>query len=225
MKLFHSLILFSVLFWSGLQWQSRATWNYRDSHSTNRTVLCNSAVVCYIFVFNWLWQLGAGGGGELVWGEGGLGSNIKMMMTSYLEAGPVCVPQVKHGNIFSLTFITARKRSLRRLCFYTCLSVILFMGGSATVQAGIADPPWPHLPGSDPPGPDTPPGAHPPRSRLPQSRPPPEQTPPRAEPPPPEQTLPRSSASWEIRPTSGRYASYWNAYLFYNEISIQWSWN
>ena len=26
-------------------------------------------------------------------------------------------------------FFTVRKRSLRRLCFYTCLSVILFMGG------------------------------------------------------------------------------------------------
>ena len=28
-----------------------------------------------------------------------------------------------------------------------------------------------------------------------------------------EQTPPRSSACWEIRTTSGRYASYWNAYL------------
>ena len=29
-------------------------------------------------------------------------------------------------------FITARKRSLRRLCFYTCLSVILFTGGEGS---------------------------------------------------------------------------------------------
>ena len=37
---------------------------------------------------------------------------------------------------------TDRKRSLRRLCFYTCLPVILFTGGgSASVHAGIADPP------------------------------------------------------------------------------------
>ena len=56
-------------------------------------------------------------------------------------------------------FVTARKRSLRRLCFYTCLSVILFTGGSASVHAGIADPP----------------GADTPRSRHPT-----EQTPPRA---------------------------------------------
>ena len=32
---------------------------------------------------------------------------------------------------------------------------------------------------------------------------------------PPEQTPPRSSACWEIRATSLRYASYWNIYLFY----------
>ena len=50
---------------------------------------------------------------------------------------------------------TARKRSLRRLCFYICLSVILSTGsGSASVHAGIADPL----------------GAHPPRSTPPQSR-------------------------------------------------------
>ena len=67
-------------------------------------------------------------------------------------------------------FVTARKRSLRRLCFYTCLSVILFTGGggSASVHAGI----------------------HPARSRDPQYM--------------------RSACS-EIRTTSGRYASYWNA--------------
>ena len=33
------------------------------------------------------------------------------------------------GICFNYIF-TARKRSLRRLCFYTCLSVILFTGGS-----------------------------------------------------------------------------------------------
>ena len=34
-------------------------------------------------------------------------------------------------------FITARKRSLRRLCFYTCLSVILFTGGSRPRPGGV----------------------------------------------------------------------------------------
>ena len=50
--------------------------------------------------------------------------------------------------IYSLWLITTRKRSLRRLCFCTCLSVILFTGGggSASVHAGIADAP----PGADP---------------------------------------------------------------------------
>ena len=34
-------------------------------------------------------------------------------------------------------FITVRKRSLRRLCFYTCLSIILFTGGClAQTQGG-----------------------------------------------------------------------------------------
>ena len=32
-------------------------------------------------------------------------------------------------NLIVFIVITARKRSLRRLCFYTCLSVILFTGG------------------------------------------------------------------------------------------------
>ena len=50
-----------------------------------------------------------------------------------------------------IDFITARIRSLRRLCFYTCLSFILFTGG-------VPD----QVPPRDqvhPPGPGTPPGA------------------------------------------------------------------
>ena len=45
-----------------------------------------------------------------------------------------------HSNVSLVTrhhFITAHKRSLQRLCFYSCLSVILFTGGSASVHAGI----------------------------------------------------------------------------------------
>ena len=67
---------------------------------------------------------------------------------------------------------------------------------------------------TDPPGADT----------LPQEQTPPtsrhalEQTPPVADSPqgadPPGADPPLHSACWEIRPTSGQYASYWNAYLF-----------
>ena len=60
----------------------------------------------------------------------------------------------------------------------------------------------------------------------PQSRPPWEQTPPREQTPPVNRNPPRNrhppgsrpplcSACWEIRATSGRDASYWNAYLAY----------
>ena len=54
--------------------------------------------------------------------------------------------------------ITARTRSLRRLCFYTRQSVILFTAGvSASVHAGI------HPPRVDPPlRADTPKSSHPP---------------------------------------------------------------
>ena len=80
--------------------------------------------------------------------------------------------------------------------------------------------------GADTPLQQTPPSSrHPPRSRHPQSRHPPEQTPPSPQeqtPPadtpreqtlPPEQTPPREADSSSIRSTSGRHASYWNAFL------------
>ena len=81
-------------------------------------------------------------------------------------------------------------------------------GGSASVYAGIADPPHPQeqipqeqtAPREQTPPP--PPGADTPHRR----RHPREQIPPRSRHPPP-------SACWEIRPTSGRYVSYWNAFL------------
>ena len=59
-------------------------------------------------------------------------------------------------------------------------------------------------PGADPPGADTPP----PRSRHPPTAEPP---PPGSSPPPPP---PPPGADSSIRSTSGRYASYWNAFLF-----------
>ena len=80
------------------------------------------------------------------------------------------------------------------------LSVILFTGGSASLHAGIHPPSWdqrqaPPRRVDTPQGQTTPPG-------------------PEAFSPPP-----RPSACWEIRATSRRYASYWNAILFINEIA------
>ena len=83
--------------------------------------------------------------------------------------------------------VTVRKRSLRRLCFYTCLS-FCSQGGSASVHAGI---PPPHLP--------------PPGTRHPPDQTPPEQTPPW------DQTAPPSGSRDGY--CCGRYASYWNAFL------------
>ena len=47
--------------------------------------------------------------------------------------------------------ITARKRSLRMLCFYTCLSVILFTGRGCLPQCMLGYPPEETPPGADPP--------------------------------------------------------------------------
>ena len=65
-------------------------------------------------------------------------------------------------------------------------------------------PPWEQTPPEQTPRADTPQ-----EQTLPPSRYPPEQTPPGADTPPGE-------ADSSIRSTSGRYASYWNAFLFYN---------
>ena len=81
--------------------------------------------------------------------------------------------------------ITARKRSLRRLCFYRCLSV---HGGGCLPQCMLGC----HPPEADPPGADTPPeqtlprGRHPPGSRH----------PPEADTPQEADTPPRSRHPW-----------------------------
>ena len=80
--------------------------------------------------------------------------------------------------------------NLRRLCFYTCLSVILFTGVPGQVH---------------PPGRSTPRQVHPKAG-----------TPPPRQVHPLDRYTPRSSACWEIRATSGRYSSYWNAFLCLN---------
>ena len=115
--------------------------------------------------------------------------------------------------------------------FHACLSFCPRGGGSSPLHAGIHTHPLPLGPEADTPPPGrgryTPWGRHtpgpeagvPPRTR---GRYPPEQTPPqtRGRYPPlgPEVGTPWCSACWEIRATSGRYASYWNAILFLQHI-------
>ena len=89
--------------------------------------------------------------------------------------------------------------NFRRLCFYTCLSVS--GGGSASVHARIP-----------PPGAGTHSSSHPP-GRHPPSRHPLEQAPPRSR-HPLEQAPPTDGC------LCGRYASYWNAFLFQNECVL-----
>ena len=115
--------------------------------------------------------------------------------------------------------VTDRNEVVAKVIFLH-LSVILFTGGgSASMHAGIPNPPGP---GRHPPGADTPsltrqtpldqadplqtrqnpPGADPSGpGRPPQSR-------------PRDQADPPPEADSSIRFTSGRYASYWNAFLF-----------
>ena len=119
---------------------------------------------------------------------------------------------------------------LRRLCFYTCLSFCPEGGGvylsvcwdttppqsrppgsrpPGAAPAGSRQPPWKQTPPGSrhPPGADTPPGSrHPLGSRHPW-----EQTVPREQtPPPPDQAHPPQADGY----CCGRYASYWNAFLF-----------
>ena len=108
---------------------------------------------------------------------------------------------------------TARKRSLRRLCFYICLSVILFTSGGGEVPGQV--PPGRYT-APLPPGRSTPPAGTP-RIRY---NPPGRYTPPAGTPPhpgrytPPWQVHPPPAVHAGIRSTSGRYASQWNAFLF-----------
>ena len=95
---------------------------------------------------------------------------------------------------------TARKRSLRRLYFYTCLSICP-QGGSAPLHTEI-HPPWTRGRHPPPPKSNTPET----RGRHPRSRHPPDQTPPGADPPGPEAGTPAPGAV-----LTGRY---WNAILF-----------
>ena len=131
------------------------------------------------------------------------------------------------------------QRSWAKVMFLQVSVILSTGGGSASVHAGIP-PPWEQTPPrsrpprdqapptTEPPGADTRPGPGTPRDQTPQSRHPPRadtpppweqkpsprsRHPPRSRNPPPEQTPPRE-ADASIRSMSGRYASYWNAFLF-----------
>ena len=107
------------------------------------------------------------------------------------------------------------QRSWAKVMFLQA-SVILSTGGGEFCLSACWDtpgtrpprtPPGPHPPEPDPPGPDThpqPPGPEPPQ----------EQTPPVAD------THPPREADSGIRSTNGRYASYWNAFLLLNLLTL-----
>ena len=108
-----------------------------------------------------------------------------------------------------------------------CHSVNTGGGVFASVHAGIPSPRSRHPPpGADPPGTDTPPRSrHTPGADTPQ-----EQTPPGSRPhlgantpPGSRHPLPPPEADSGIRSMSGRYASYWNAFLFKNINSLHWT--
>ena len=95
--------------------------------------------------------------------------------------------------------ITARKRSLRRLCFYTCLS-FCSQGGEYLGR---------YPPGQVHPQTGTPRQVHPPGRYTPQAGTPPRQV----HPPGRYPSAPTVHAG--IRSTSGPYASHWNAFLLF----------
>ena len=102
-------------------------------------------------------------------------------------------------SFFTTSSLLPSATKLRRLCFYRLLSVHRG-GGSASVHAGIPHPPeqTPPWEQTHPTGSRHPPGADPPGADTPREQTPPEQTP----------RPPRYGHC------CGRYASYWNAFLF-----------
>ena len=98
----------------------------------------------------------------------------------------------------SCIIFTARKRSLRRLCFYTYLSVILFTGEYLGRYPLAGTPPG----RGTPPRQVHPPGRYPTWAGTPRAR----YTPGRY---------------YQIRSMSRRYASYWNAFLFIFYLQIR----
>ena len=100
--------------------------------------------------------------------------------------------------LFDLFYFYRQQTKFAKVMFLH-VSVILSTGGGLP-QCMLGYPPGAITP--------SPGAAHQEQAPL-RSRHPPEQTPPR----PGTHPSPGSRACWEIRPTSGRYASYWNAFL------------
>ena len=129
--------------------------------------------------------------------------------------------------------VTGRNEVVAKVIFLH-LSVVLFTGGACLRQTPLWEqtPPQEQNPpeqtplGQTPPRSDTPPGQTPPQVRHPLSRHPPKQTPPWEQTPglstpspgtkytPPGLSTPAPEGDSGIRSTSGRYASFWNAFLF-----------
>ena len=107
--------------------------------------------------------------------------------------------QPGRSTVLLVIIITARKRSLQRLCFYTCLSVILFTGEFCLSACWDGRAPRSRPPGSrhplrsrHPPGPETP---QEPESDTPSSRHPP----PGADAPPAQSMLGYKSNNLAVR--------------------------
>ena len=103
-----------------------------------------------------------------------------------------------HSGQDSLFLPTATKVGQGNIFTGICLSA----GGRGVCLSACWD--MPNRPDTNPPRSRPLEQTHPPRSRH-----PPEQTTPGSRP------HPRQEADFSIRSTSGRYASYWNAFLFY----------
>ena len=134
----------------------------------------------------------------------------------------ICEYVIKQYFVQLLLISLPSATKLRRLCFYSRVSVHRGAGGWGCLpQCMLGCPPSP-IPGADTQWEQTPPGADTSQSRHPQSRHPPQADPPGSRHPPREQTPPRSRhpPGADTPPRyghcCGRYASYWNAFLLFH---------
>ena len=144
-------------------------------------------------------------------------SVTNLTKSSLLQYGKTQLLSVSRCNMNILQFYTSRFYRPQRSCEgYVFTGVCLSTGGGGVCLSAWWDttPRSRHPPEQTPPGPDTPP-----RADTPQSRHPWEQTPPVADTPlgpdPPGADTPlRYGHCW------GRYASYWNAFLFLIDLGL-----